>query len=48
MSEAGECLVGNFSPESRRQQILAFEAGLLPLCLVGFMGSMAEAAKSCF
>ena len=38
----------NFSSESRRQQILAFEASLLPLRLVSFMGSMAEAAKSCF
>ena len=32
----------------RRQQNLATEARLLPLLLVGFMGSAAEAAKSCF
>ena len=32
----------------RRQQILDFEAWLLPLLLVSFIGSTAEAAKSCF
>ena len=31
----------------RRQQNPASEASLLPSCLVGFMGPMAEAAKSC-
>jgi len=30
------------------QQILASEARLLPLRLVGFMGLVAEAAESCF
>jgi len=32
----------------RRQQILDSEAWLLPLVLVSFIGSSAEAAKSCF
>ena len=39
---------GFFASESRRQQNLLLEASLLPLCLVGFMGLVAEAAKSCF
>ena len=36
------------SGQRRRQQIPASVVWLLPLCLVGFMGSMAEAANSCF
>ena len=34
--------------KGERQQNPASEAWLLPLTLVGFIGSMAEAAKSCF
>ena len=36
------------SCQRRRQQNPAFEASLLPLIQVGFIGSSAEAAKSCF
>ena len=34
--------------QRRRQQNPVSEARLLPLCLMGFIGSLAEAAKSCF
>ena len=39
---------GFFASESRRQQNLLLEASLLPFRLVGYMGLVAEAAKSCF
>ena len=41
------CLVSS-SGLRQRQQIPASVARLLPLCLVSFIGSSAEAAKSCF